>query len=326
MMRLRAARTWVGLEPGVDALRAVAITRGEIVAAVEVPIAGGDATAASQAFARLAEGLQRQGVSGPVRVVAMPPESSIVSAVLELPPRSSGAPIEMLASAEIARGRTSGAVEVGAFDLPTSKRHGPTGSEYLIVGGEREAILGLLTASERAGLITEAIDTPITSAARVLGSGARMVVEACAASLRLHVCVDQMPRFCYVSHFPTGEHVESRLIEEIDRCAAYANSRFPDTPLQTVLLTGVASREPGLAEAVRREFNAPVAVWNATGWPVGRAALGIVQDPAFAQACALATWGQSVTIENEASDATVQPRPEAHATEPSRQVERSAAA
>ncbi|MGP1272669.1 MAG: hypothetical protein ACTS22_04995 [Phycisphaerales bacterium] len=284
------AQTWVGIDPGADALRAVAVCGSVVQAVSEVPLSFDAGPHSPVAVARLAESLQRQGVGRDARAVIIPPELSIAAAVLELPPRSSGAPLEMLAATEIARGREGGAVEVGVFELPAPKRKSGGATEYLVVSGGREPILEVTAALEQVGIIVEAVDTPTTSLARGIGTGARVLAELGASSIRLHICEDDQPRFCYVSQFSRGELVEARLIEELDRCAAYASGRFSDLPLNRVILTGPLAREPGMAEAVRREFDATVVVWS--GELAGRGA-GVVLDPAYAQALALTTWADS---------------------------------
>lgn len=285
-----AHSTWIGIDPASDAVRAVAVRGGAVLAMAEIPVSAPAEAPSTQVFSRLLESLQRQGVPRGAKCVAVPPERSMTSAVLELPPRASGAPIEQLAAAEIGKGLDGGAIEVGAFELPAQQRARTTGTEYLVVGGGRADIVQLITSLGHVGLEIEAVDTPTTAVARAIGTGVRVVAEVGASSLRVHVCEGTQPRFCYISQYTRDSQLDQRVIEELDRCAAYASGRFSDLPLNRVILTGPRARDPQVAAGVRREFDATVVVWSAEYESRGRHGARIEIDPAFAQAFALTSW------------------------------------
>jgi len=91
---------------------------------------------------------------------------------LELPPRSSAAPLEQLARLELARAHRCGpdAFEMGCWDLPPvaagqSARAGK-GTTVMAVGYPHAAANALLDAFESAGLLVEAIDAAPCALAR----------------------------------------------------------------------------------------------------------------------------------------------------------------
>lgn len=94
-------------------------------------------------IARLEGVLDRRGFRG-TRVALAAPEDLAFSSVLELPPRSSGAPIEQIARAEMARIHQvdADAFRMGSWDLPSSQR--ARQSTSVLAVGATHASMGTL--------------------------------------------------------------------------------------------------------------------------------------------------------------------------------------
>jgi Tfp pilus assembly PilM family ATPase len=115
--------------------------------------------------------LERLGFEGH-QVVLVAPRDMLYTDVLELPPRSSGAPIDQLARMELARSNRCDpdSFELGLWDLPAAGRGGggagPEGSHVFAVGLPHEKSEPLISALEGAGFDVVAIDTPGCAIAR----------------------------------------------------------------------------------------------------------------------------------------------------------------
>lgn len=123
--------------------------------------------------ARLSGALDRRGFRGR-RVTVVAPRSALLSATLELPPRSSGAPIEQLARIELARAHKCDpqSFELGTWDLPAPARL--EGQTHVFAAAlphaVSEQLIGVLAG---AGLEVNAVDIPANALARGLaGHGA----------------------------------------------------------------------------------------------------------------------------------------------------------
>lgn len=104
--------------------------------------------------AELAEMLARNGFRGN-RVAITAPGAACSSQILKLPDRASGAPIETIARAEVARSsREVGGFALAAWYLPDRGR----GEQGLAVACEQEALDGRLDALETGGLRPVAVD------------------------------------------------------------------------------------------------------------------------------------------------------------------------
>jgi Tfp pilus assembly PilM family ATPase len=115
---------------------------------------------------RLRNVLERQGFRGNKLVIAAPP-ARLACEMFELPPRSSGAPVDRIARAEIARTARLGqdTFEMAMWDLPSPSR--ATGATSVMAVAFKEAdALSLLDPLEHDGLDVVAIDTPGWALAR----------------------------------------------------------------------------------------------------------------------------------------------------------------
>ncbi len=95
----------IGLDVGNRAIKAVQLSRGGrggITAAMTIPRQAESGPLEVDELLRLAQVLERQGFEGSNVVLAAPGESLLVG-TLSLPPRHSGAPVDQIARAELAR-------------------------------------------------------------------------------------------------------------------------------------------------------------------------------------------------------------------------------
>jgi len=201
-------RTAIGLDVGLRSIGAVQLVRAggdwSVEAATMIarqgsessgPGGSGDLVPSIGELRQLAEVLYRQGFTGN-RVNLVAPESAVFSTTLELPPRSSGAPIEELARQELARTakRDGSAIEVGMWDVPSPPRAG--GAELthvLAVGLAHKDSEQLVDVFEAAGLVVEAVDcrccAMVRGCAAVVGDGAQVsaIVDLTESSLSIAV-------------------------------------------------------------------------------------------------------------------------------------------
>jgi type IV pilus assembly protein PilM len=127
--------------------------------AARAPLAPGEA-------ARLQDVLYRQGFTGG-RIALAVPDSQLLTAVLELPPRGSGAPIEQLAMMELARvhKREPASLEMACWDIPAPARPGEA-SYIMAAACAHDDASQILDSFERAGLAVEALDARAWAMAR----------------------------------------------------------------------------------------------------------------------------------------------------------------
>ncbi|MCB9844941.1 MAG: PilN domain-containing protein [Phycisphaeraceae bacterium] len=107
---------------------------------------------------RLASALARQGFAGRDVAVALP-DSMLFSGVQDLPPRSSGAPIEQIARAELARQNKVEATSLvfASWELPAPARAGE-GTSLMGIAARHEDITALIDSFESVGLAVRAIE------------------------------------------------------------------------------------------------------------------------------------------------------------------------
>ena len=116
---------------------------------------------------RLLELFDRRGFSG-CRIVLPVPAAKLESDLLDLPPRSSGAPIEQIARGEMARASSlqSCPFEMGSWDLPAPERS--DGTAVLAVAVRHADADALIDPFERCGANVVALDTASWGLARAL--------------------------------------------------------------------------------------------------------------------------------------------------------------
>lgn len=132
---------------------------------------------------RLAGSLARLGFEGEDVRIAVP-RSMLVMESLELPPRSSGAPVEKLARIELARAHrlSPDELECAVWDLPTPARGGDL-SHVVACGMRRQDGERLASTFASAGLMLAAIDLRSWAVVRATGlldqpgTGARALID-----------------------------------------------------------------------------------------------------------------------------------------------------
>jgi len=112
-----------------------------------------------QTAAQIALVLERQGFSGN-RVVLAAPLRKLQCDMLDLPPRASGAPIEEIAKAEVARVTRldPGHFEMGSWDIPAATRS--SGTSMIALALRHEDADSIIDPLENHGLEVVAIDAP----------------------------------------------------------------------------------------------------------------------------------------------------------------------
>lgn len=154
-------------ERAVHAVQLAGTGRSRRVHAVAAyPRRPGDTADPAPEAERLAGVLRRQGFEGRSVVLGVP-EERLLRAVLELPPRASGAPVDELARAELARTFriAPGELESGCWDLPRRSCREVSG-DVMTVGYPHADATPLLDAFESAGLAVRGLDTRAFALAR----------------------------------------------------------------------------------------------------------------------------------------------------------------
>jgi Tfp pilus assembly PilM family ATPase len=169
---MRAARrSPIGLDVGERSICAVQLSGGKsgtwrMEAATILARSSATIWPSGEEMREVLGALDRQGFNGN-RVVCVAPESLKISATLELPPRTSGAPIEELARQELARSakRDPGSMEVGSWEVPAPPRSGDT-THLLAVGLAHQDAESLIEALETGGFFVEALECRCCAMAR----------------------------------------------------------------------------------------------------------------------------------------------------------------
>jgi Tfp pilus assembly PilM family ATPase len=185
-------RSAIGLDLGARSVKAVQFARDRfgdggwrVAAAAEVPReaappdpavgqpAASQTAGPTQAAApspaevgRLIATLERQGFGGSDVVLAVPSDR-VYSSMLELPPRSSNAPLEQIARIEMARAHrlAPDAFEMGSWDLPAAAR-ATRQTHVMAVACTHADAAALMDPFEAAGLTVTALDVKAPALAR----------------------------------------------------------------------------------------------------------------------------------------------------------------
>ena len=159
----------IGIDLGARAIKAVQLSqrRGkwELAAAVVVPRSI-NAAIDNNTAAGIRELLFRHGFLGNDIVLSAPTKQLAVD-VLELPPRASGAPIDQIARAELARTAKwdNEPFELASWELPAPSR-GAAGTTMMAVGLQHKHAEALLDPFEEEGLNVVALDAQCCALAR----------------------------------------------------------------------------------------------------------------------------------------------------------------
>ena len=159
----RTTRTRIGLDYGARRFKAAQLSavggRWRIEAVAEMPRATAAPMPEAGEVKHLCDLLARSGFKGRSLVVAVP-ETKVISGVLELPPRSSGAPLDVLARTELARmhKRTGETFEMTCWDLPAPAR--AANSTFVMAAGlDHTDAAAIMDAFEGHGFDVECLTT-----------------------------------------------------------------------------------------------------------------------------------------------------------------------
>ena len=173
----RSGHTPVGIDVGGRAISAVQLCGGQddrrLTSAVRLPRSQPGAPLDSSELTRLRDVLDRQDFVGNQVVLAVP-SHRLMSAVMQLPPRDSGAPVNQIAMTELARTYN---VELQSFEMTTwdlpAPEHVNRASLLLAVGFAHEEADALFDLFADAALRIVALDMKAWAIARA----ARSVID-----------------------------------------------------------------------------------------------------------------------------------------------------
>lgn len=240
----------VGIDVGSDTLRAVALrhhgVKCEIIAAVESGRTPNHPHPTQLDVQRLVHAMERQGVRIHDAVIGAPSDR-LMSSMIELPPRSSGAPIDSLAKAEIAKS-IHGSFESYIWDLPESPRQKVT--EYFAIAYSHEDAHELLAPFEAEGITISAIEPELTALARVTGSNNRVVLDIGGRGARLYAYARSSVLFARCNPRAEISPDPTSIVRGFMGTIDYLVNRFPDLEDATVVVLG----QPHLYEEVKQEL------------------------------------------------------------------------
>lgn len=178
----RSRRSPIGIDLDARAAHAAQLVRSadgwEVLALASVTRTSHEPVPSVAEVRRIADALERLNFKGGEIVLSVPGDKLLTSA-LELPPRSSGAPLDQLATMEVARAhrRDAGSLEVAWWEVP-SPNGTATATHGMAVACPHADADGLIDAFEREGFLVRALDVrgwamvrsavPATSAPDVL--------------------------------------------------------------------------------------------------------------------------------------------------------------
>lgn len=157
-------RSPIGLDIGSRTIKAAQLVRAgsrlRLAAAVVLDRAEPGESFSSAEAERLRRVLGWQGFAGS-SVVAAAPDQALLAGVLELPPRSSGAPVDQIARAEIGRIHRCepDALEAAFWELPPPARPNSNGPMSLVVACAHDRAQSLLDALDGPGLELAGLDS-----------------------------------------------------------------------------------------------------------------------------------------------------------------------
>jgi type IV pilus assembly protein PilM len=166
----RTTRTPIGLDIGSRIVKAVQLTGGpgawRVTGAAMIPRES-EGPISGPELLRLRDVLERQGFAGN-RIVVSAPDKQLVTSMLELPPKSLGAPIDQLARVELSNMHKLDAatIEMAYWELPSTGRQREQ-SRVMAVAYRHSDADALLSLLENAGFEVAAIDLRAAALARV---------------------------------------------------------------------------------------------------------------------------------------------------------------
>jgi len=255
-------------------------------AALEIPRESDARSPSIAEVLRLIQGFERQGVLMRDVVLGVPPEE-LSSAVLELPPRSSGAPIEQLARAELEQGN-GGPIEIAAWDLPDGPR--TRSHEYIVVGLGYETANELIAPFEHNGVRVVAIEPAASAIGRATGSGRRLVIDFGMKSARMYAYDGLDVLFLRTIQWDGLQADIDRVFRGIDNNIEYLVGRFMGLEDASIILVDENPALPALGELIKSEYETEIS-FGVTGFANGPFGLSLSElGCRWAMPLGLALW------------------------------------
>ncbi len=174
-MPLGHGRSPIGIDIGADRIKAAQVVRTRqgwrIMASVSLSRREHAVIPTEDEVCLLADILNNTGFTGS-KVIMGAPRSLLSMAVLDLPPKTSGAPVEQICAAEFARmfRFAPGSYEMHAWEMPTATDRATT-TQMAASGMECENAALLIAPFEAVGLKIAAIDLASEATSRACRSG-----------------------------------------------------------------------------------------------------------------------------------------------------------
>lgn len=196
-----------------------------------------DATIADEAR-RLTGALARRGFRGTDLVICLP-DDQLITSYLELPPRSSGAPVERLAAAELGRvyKRDPANLETAVWELPAAGRKSGGAAQCLAIACEHQHTEALVDAFIGEGMMVRCVEPRMASLAR---AGARALTPGAAAAFDVHFVLDLGLDRSQIIALRAGKLLDRRLLEGGETnplICELANTLHIDSSVAEILLT-----------------------------------------------------------------------------------------
>jgi Tfp pilus assembly PilM family ATPase len=168
----RTRYSLIGLDVGSRHVKAVQfVTRGTagprtVHACVTLPRSVAGAALDIDEARRIMEALWRQNFQGTTVAMCVPP-ATLLASVMELPPRASGAPLDVIARAELARSHKCdpAGIELAWWDLPGGAR-ASEGTHAIGVGCRQSDAEAIVRMFEQIGVDVAVLDVPILALTR----------------------------------------------------------------------------------------------------------------------------------------------------------------
>ncbi len=209
------SRTIIGIDigaRGVHAVQCVSSSDGPVVSAtLSYPrLSRADARIADEAR-RLTGALLRRGFHGTEMVICLP-DDYLLASYLDLPPRSSGAPVELLAAAELGRiyKKEPATMEIAVWELPASGRKGGGATQCLAVACAHEHSDPFVEAFSASDMIVRAIEPRLASLAR---AGSAFAHPGAAAAFEVMFVLDIGFDRCQLIVLRSGKLIDRRPVD-----------------------------------------------------------------------------------------------------------------
>ena len=215
----------IGLDIGTNWIKAVQLTGSTVSAVACMPRREPDKALSALEAERIASVLDIGGFCGNEVVVAAS-RAALISAVIDVPPRTAAVPVGQIARGELARAhrRDPAELETAVWRLPGEP------SQALAYGLSHAAAEALIKPLEAAGLIVRAIDLPMSALAHAV----KPLLSIESAARPIDVIVDAGSVCLCIAVVLAGELVYERRIEDM---------KFSKTLEQIQQVTGL-SAEP----------------------------------------------------------------------------------